>query len=98
MCVLNVSWKLPGAIKRGRMGQIQTLGRLAVTGWRDDSEHDKGRTLVQAERMTGVVFQSCQNIYNSYMCPSPGDWQLGVTMRWIMTKKSDVSGKLELGA
>lgn len=31
------------------MGQIQTLGRLAVTGWRDDLEHDKGRTFVQAE-------------------------------------------------
>lgn len=41
--------------------------------------------------MTGVGLQSCQNL-----CSSPGDWQLGITTRWIMTKKSDVSGKLEL--
>lgn len=43
----------------GRMVQIQTLGRLAVPGWRDDSEHNKGTTLVQAELMTGVGLQSC---------------------------------------
>lgn len=26
----------------------------------------------------------------------PVDWQLEVKMRWIMTKKSEVSGRLEL--
>lgn len=71
------------------MGQIQTLGRLAVTGWRDDSEHDKGRTLVQAE-----LSKHLQLLYVS----QPRRLATGSHNEWIMTKKSDVSGKLELGA
>lgn len=60
-----------------RMVQIQTLGRLAVTGWRGDSEHGKGRTLVQAELMTGVGLQSCQNIYSIKCVPAQetGNWE-----------------------